>query len=217
MRALRDDLELAYRSVVGRPGTSLLVVLSVAVAIGANTGFFGVMRGFVLQPLPYPQQARLVCCGRWTVPPPIPRPASRLPTSSPGATSCVASARSPPSTPPPHAVTSSEPAEEVNGARVTAGLLPLFGARVARGRSLEPADMAPGAPPVALITDEYWRHRFGADPGIVGRTLRVDEHETTVVGVLAADFHFLYTGFALWTPLAIASARRSCLPSTCRW
>jgi putative ABC transport system permease protein len=209
MQALRDDLRLAFRAVVSRPGTSWLVVLSVAVAIGANTAFFGVMRGFMWQPLPYPQQDRLVVL--WQLdrtsadPETAVSPADFLTWQREvrgiGSLSAFEIAT--------HAVTSTTPAEEVTGARVTPGLLPLFGARVVRGRSLEAADAAPGAPPVALLTDDYWRRRFGADPGVVGRTIRLDERETTVVGVLAHDFSFVYTGFGLWTPLAIDPANAS--------
>ena len=60
----------------------------------------------------------------------------------------------------------------------------------------------PGAFPVAVISDRYWRSHFGADPGIVGRTIRINQHELTIVGVAAPAFHgsIPVTAFDLWVP-----------------
>ena len=137
MRALRDDLRLAFRAIAHRPGTAALVVLSVGIAIGANTAFFGVMRGLVLQPLPYPQADRLVVLFQ------LERGAAdpeRRATQADfvdwrrqarGVTDLAAFQVA------SFEVSSTEPAEKVSGARVTPGFLPLFGARMHLGRPLQ--------------------------------------------------------------------------------
>ncbi len=62
--------------------------------------------------------------------------------------------------------------------------------------------MSPGAYPVAVISDRYWRSHYGADPSIVGRTIRINQHELTIVGVAAPEFHgsMPVTSFDLWVP-----------------
>ena len=206
MGALRDDLGLAYRAVSRRPATNVLVLVSVAVAIGANTAFFGVMRGFILQPLPYPQQDRLVIVwqlargmedGDTAVSAPNLLDWRRLSRSF----STLAAFRQE-----RYAVTSLDPPEQVQGARATPDFLPLFGGRARLGRSLRPEDAAPGAPPVVVLGHDYWQRRFAGDPRVVGRTLRIDEREHTIVGVLGRDFSFVQSGLEVWTPLRLDPA-----------
>ncbi len=69
---------------------------------------------------------------------------------------------------------------------VTPGLFEALGPTLASGRLLGAADFAPGAPPVALVTDGLWRSALGSDPGVVGRAIRLDEQPFTVVGVIPA-------------------------------
>jgi predicted permease len=78
--------------------------------------------------------------------------------------------------------------ERLEGARATAGFFELLGARAARGRLLGPEDDRSGAEPVAVLAHDTWRDRFGADPGVVGRTIGLTGLPHTVVGVLGSDF-----------------------------
>jgi len=72
------------------------------------------------------------------------------------------------------------------------------------GRPITLDDMRTGAPPVVLLSHAYWVNRFGADAGVVGRTVRVNREPATVVGVLPAGF---YDRLALWRPARAAIAR----------
>jgi hypothetical protein len=60
----------------------------------------------------------------------------------------------------------------------------------------------PGAFPVAVISDRYWRSHYGADPSVVGKTIRINQHELTIVGVAAPEFHgsIPVTSFDVWVP-----------------
>jgi hypothetical protein len=85
-------------------------------------------------------------------------------------------------------VAGSGPPERLWGERVTWNLLPLLGVRPQLGRGFTAADDRPDAARVALITDGLWRRRFGADPDILGRPLRLDGRVHVIVGVLPPDF-----------------------------
>lgn len=91
-------------------------------------------------------------------------------------------------------------APPVSGAEMTPSAFDLLGATPLLGRLLGPADEVPHAANVMLLSETLWRSRFGADPGIIGRTLRVGRVEHTVVGVLPASFRYPINDDA-WLPL----------------
>ena len=84
--------------------------------------------------------------------------------------------------------TSSGDARPVAGAEVTASMFDVFGERPLLGRTLAPADQAPGAPPVVVIGHRLWQSRFGGMPGIVGQSVRLGDERHTIVGVMPASF-----------------------------
>ncbi|GGG99279.1 ABC transporter permease [Silvibacterium dinghuense] len=94
--------------------------------------------------------------------------------------------------------------ERVTGEFVSGNFFSVLGVRAEAGHLFSPAEYgdAPGGYPVAVISDRYWRSHYGGDPGIVGRTIRVDEHELTVVGVADAAFQgsFAAMAFDIWVP-----------------
>lgn len=91
-------------------------------------------------------------------------------------------------------------AAPVAGARVTAGTFDILGRRALLGRALDAADELPDAPGVTVIGYDLWRARFGSDPAIVGRTVRVGRAPMTVVGVMPEGFYFP-NNQQLWLPL----------------
>ncbi len=91
-------------------------------------------------------------------------------------------------------------ATPVLGAEVTASVFAMLGTPPLLGRTLDAADERPGAPDVVVLGHDLWHSRFGADPGIVGTTLRVGRDPHTVVGVMPADFRFPLDD-RVWLPL----------------
>jgi predicted permease len=95
-------------------------------------------------------------------------------------------------------------AERVWGELVSGNFFTVLGVKPERGRLFLPAESgdAQGAYPVAVISDRYWRSHYAADPGVVGRTIRINQHELTIVGVAAPAFHgsLPVTAFDLWVP-----------------
>ncbi|HEY8380075.1 MAG TPA: ABC transporter permease, partial [Nannocystis sp.] len=78
---------------------------------------------------------------------------------------------------------------------------PLLGARPALGRTILPSDDAPGTAGVVVLDHGLWTRRYGADPGIVGRTIRIDGEAFTVVGVMAPEFNFPWNEVRMWVPM----------------
>jgi predicted permease len=92
------------------------------------------------------------------------------------------------------------PAERYRGTRISTGFLDLVGERPALGRGFEPADAAPDAPRAVLLAHHVWRTRYGGDPAILGRQIRIDAELTVVVGVLPKGFGFPFRE-DVWLPL----------------
>lgn len=95
-------------------------------------------------------------------------------------------------------------AERVWGELVSGNFFAVLGVKSEAGRMFLPSEYgdAPGAYPVAVISDRYWRSHFAANPSIVGKTIRINQHEFTIVGVASPDFHgsIPVTSFDLWVP-----------------
>ena len=92
-------------------------------------------------------------------------------------------------------------ASRLAGAYISWTMFPLLGVQPAIGRGFVEADDRAGAPPVAILSDETWRTRYGADPGVVGRTVRISGVPATVIGVMPPGFEYPDRE-KLWLPLA---------------
>jgi putative ABC transport system permease protein len=198
------------------PGFTAVVVLTLALGIGANTTVFSVVNGMWLKPLGYPEPGRLVCLFAAN-----PRLMAASPTegwdrSNVSAndfvdwreqsrsfvdmgicryTSCN--------------LTGGDHPERVIAARASAGLLPVLGSGAKVGRIFGPSEDRPGNEQVALLSDGFWQRRFGGDPGIVGQTIMLDGAPFEVLGVLPAGltrawgrFDHVWGRFDVWTPFA---------------
>jgi hypothetical protein len=105
--------------------------------------------------------------------------------------------------------TGAGPARVLTGARMTADLVTILGATPAVGRLLQPGDDAPGAAPVAVASNRFWRSELGADVAAVGRTLQLDGVAHTLVGVTESEFAFPDAGAELYLPATLDPADES--------
>jgi predicted permease len=200
-RRLGREVVLALRRFRRRPAIPLLVALTLGLGIGAVTGVLAVVDGVLLRDLDLPRADRLVAL------------CSRHPTTegfcvvSPGdavALRGLASledggiARGW-----AFALRTEEGVEGVRGGLASPGAFRVLGARSALGRLYDDADQARGeAAGVAVLSHDAWVRRFGADPGMVGRILRVNDEPTEVVGILAPDARVPgLEEVELWLPL----------------
>jgi putative ABC transport system permease protein len=189
MTSLRMDLRHGARMLLKTPGLCLAAVLMLAVGIGGNTALFSVIDAVLLRPLPYRDADRLVRLldvqnGLDDAPHSYPEfldwkdQRSVFESVAASFTTQVAFAGS------------GEP-ENLRSYRVSASFLPMLGAVPPLGRMFGPEDEGPQGARIALIGDGLWRRRFGADPGVLGRTVTLDGDPWTVIGVLPRGFDFM--------------------------
>ncbi len=198
LESLVWDLRHAVRAMRKAPGFSLVVIITLALGIGANTALFSTVNAVLIRDIPYDDPDRLVA-GEKTqdgVPQgPVSRPdyfdISDSAESFEGLAAYV-----------PHQVTvTGEAAPEVVGMMfATWNLLPVLGVDPVVGRHLNRQEELEGGSGSALISQGLWQRRFGGDPGVVGRTLDVDGESRTVVGVIPSEFRFM-ADVDLWLPI----------------
>lgn len=185
---LIQDVRYGLRGLRRSPGFALTAVLTLALGIGATTAIFSAVYALLIRPLPYRDPGRLV----WVT--------ERLPSGFGGAVAEPDMVAWRERGRPFEAVAgyafneytltgAGEPAR-ISGALVSANYLSLLGVTPQIGRDLVSNDDRPGSPAVALIADALWRHRFSANPAVVGATLNLDRNPYTVVGVLPPGFRF---------------------------
>ena len=210
---LRQDLRFGVRSALRAPLFSLLAVVTLALGIGANAAVFGVVKSVLLDALPYADADRLVrIFSRWAQAP------SERQSVSPGvATDFAERLRSLSSVAAFNfstfdvAYVDAAGPRVLSGALVGGGFFPTLGVRAALGRTLTEADVTA---PVVMLSDAAWRREFGGDPGVIGRTLRLEGGPCEVVGVLPRGFVGPMGDADLWFPLDLAPLLRD--PATAR-
>ena len=179
------------RGLTRAPMFTAITLLTLAVAIGANTVMFSVVNGILLKPLPYPDPEQLV--GVW-----LKAPSINLPDITLGEFNYFIfreqntvftdiGAYHEDSV----AVTGAGEPEHVEALDVTDGTLPLLSVKPALGRLFTRHDDSPGAPKTVILTYGYWQRRFGGSNSIVGRTLTADGESREIIGVLPKNFQFL--------------------------
>jgi putative ABC transport system permease protein len=185
-----QDLRFGLRLLIKHPGFTVIAALTLALGIGANTAIFSVVKSVLLRPLPYAQADRLLQFHfyyrslnqeqTWVAP----RDAVDWREQSQSFERLGIYRYS--------VLNFSEGdlPEAVYGLRVSADLLPALGVAPALGRYFSPEEDQPGRTHVLILSDDVWRRRFGADPEIIGKTVRADQEDFTVVGVMPPGFNF---------------------------
>ena len=168
-----------------------VTLLTLVVAIGANAVVFSVVNGILLKPLPYPHPEELI--GVWHTAPAlglkelnmaaflyfIDREQSKTLQDIgvyDGDSLNVTGVGQP---------------EHIDGVDVTSGALPILGVQPALGRLFTQRDDSPGSPETVLLSNDYWRQKFGGDASAVGRIMTIDGRPRQIIGVLPAGFRFL--------------------------
>jgi putative ABC transport system permease protein len=189
---MRNEIRYAFRTLVRDRGFALMVVLSLAVGIGANTAIFSLVNGVLLRPPDYREPERLVAMSV-TAPkfakdyPVLPVNIAmysewrkRLTTVSEIGIA-VANLFN---------LTGSGQPEQVRGATVSASIFRVLGVQARLGRLFTDEEDADGHNRVAVLSDSIWRRRYQGDPGVVGRKILINGAPYDVVGVLPENFRF---------------------------
>jgi putative ABC transport system permease protein len=214
-RALATELRYGVRALRARRADTVLSVLLLGVGLATASTVFGVADSLLIHPVPFPDPGALAQI--FSV-----QPQTRFATPSmpiglarrwlergdlfaSGGVHLTTSA----------IVTSGDRSDLVAAAYVSPGLFETLGVRPEAGRTFAPEEGRAGTERVAIISDETWAEHFGRSPAAIGHTLRIDDVDYTVVGVMPADFRFPFAAQRLWLPLSVtrpppAFARRLC-------
>jgi predicted permease len=209
LESLRRDVAYALRQMRKSPGFAATAVATLALGIAVNTTMFSMVSAFLIPKMPGKQAEKVVVISSvdpdesftpaaHAVSPPNylayradTRVFAALAAADDGRTGSLAGQGQP---------------EGIEYAAVTPNYFDVFQAPPALGRTFEPGEDQAGRDHVTILSYGLWKRRFNADPAIVGRTLRLNREDYTVVGVMPADF--LLMGFTpqLWTPLTLSAA-----------
>ncbi|HEY7409377.1 MAG TPA: ABC transporter permease [Vicinamibacteria bacterium] len=200
--ALSQDVRLGLRMMRRSPGFTMAALAVLALGIGANTVMFGVVNTVLLRPLPYPEAARLLRVqtanaegeDMATAVPDFHEYRARNRTFAALASYYFGS----------FDLTGGEAPERLRALVVSAEFLGVLGVRPARGRDLGPDDERWGAHRVVVLTDGFWRRRFGGDPALLGQAITLNGEPYTVAGVLPRDFSFLGLEAQALVPMSFA-------------
>ncbi len=190
MGTFLQDIRYGLRRIVQNPGFSAIAVLTLALGIGATSTIFSVVNAVLLRPLPFQDPKDLVAVSQVTTDTQagaVPMSFTKYEAIRDQSQSLARIAVYYPISPSLGGDT--EP-EQVAAARVSGDLFGLLGVAPQIGRGFDAAEMTPGGADAAVITDGLWHRRFGSDPNVVGRTIRLDGKDVTVVGVLPTTFRF---------------------------
>jgi putative ABC transport system permease protein len=206
------DLRFGARMMKQNPGLAAMIVIVLALGIGANTAFFSILNTLFFRPLPYPDSERLVLLGEATL--------SQAQTGAVGR-SCYATFVdwSSQNQVFEHLaayqtnelnVAASGEARRIKGDRISADYFNVFRIQSKLGRTFVAEDFAPNRNQVAILSYQYWQNAFGGRSDILGKIIRIEEKPTTIVGVMPEHFRSLPTegGAKFWIPL---------IPSKTEW
>jgi predicted permease len=182
-----QDLRYGARMLVKNPGFTAVVVLTLALGIGANAALFSVVNGVLLSPLPYPQPEQLITLHQSkpnfeTGAIPYPNFLDWQKENQTFAAMAISRSFG------ANMIGAGE-AEQVNGRRVSANIFSVLGVEPVLGRDFAPGEDERGAGPVVIISAGLWQRKFDAAKDVLGKGLTLDDKSYSIVGVLPADFN----------------------------
>ena len=204
LERMLQDARYAVRLLRRSPAFTLVAVATLGLGIGANTAIFSVVHGVLLRPLPFPESGRIVALQTLITRPVRHAASGSYPDffdwrSQSKSFEAMASRRGVGFT-----LTGTAQASHVQAQAVSSDFLSVLRATPLLGRGFLPEDDRPGAR-VVLLSHAFWQSRFGADPGIVGKTIGLDGREHTVIGVMPPGVQFPLDEAPsdLWTSIAM--------------
>ncbi len=207
MIAIVDDVRIAYRTLLKDRSFTAIAVLTLAVAIGANTAIFSVVDGVLLSPLSYPDADRVVTVTARTLP--GPGRTGELPFSDRGYWHFAENNRvfeefggytGGGSIDLQWPLTGDGPPQQVNVSMMTASAFDVLGTMPQRGRLPTAEEDVQGGPRLVLLSDALWSSRYGSDPSVIGRSIELNSGQVEVIGVMPRGFDFPSSDVDIWVP-----------------
>jgi len=201
MTDMLRDLRIAIRSLRRTPGFTAVVVLTLAIGIGATTAIYSVVDAVLINPLPYPTADRLQMV--WVTNPQqeIDKDVTSYPTFRDWQSQATTFEALAGVTGTNFTLTGAGEPKLVPGERVTGRFFDLFGMPALHGRTLQEADTQGGRDRVLVLSHGLWREHFGGDPSAIGRKIDVNAQQYEIVGVMPETFSAVQTAQA-WAPLS---------------
>lgn len=188
MEILLKDVRYGFRGLVKHPSFTAIVIVTLALGIGASTAIFSVVNSVVLRPLPYSHADRIVAIQELN-------PAGkRVQVTAANfydwqqqntVFEHLAAIKSTTSN-----LAMADQAERVDVAQTSANFFGVFGVEPHLGRLFIPADEQPGHAPIAVLSHSLWQRKFGGDQAIVGKSITLDGKNYTISGVVQEGFHY---------------------------
>src|SRR5258705_9364257 len=203
MQTLFQDLRYGARMLLKNPGITFVVVLALALGIGANTAIFSVVNAVLLRPLPFEQADRLVFLNETS------KAMDEISISYPNFIDwrnqnhvfekiCVYNRNS-------YNLTGYGDAERILTAQMSADVFAALRVNAAIGRVFTNEEDKPGGPPVVVLSYGLWQRRFGGQPGILNQALTFNAKSYTVIGVMPQGFQ-IPSRVEMWVPVGPLSA-----------
>jgi len=184
---IRQDIGFGLRQLMRKPALPVMIMVLLAIGVGANTAIFSVVKAVLLEQLPYASPDRLMMLWETT------ERASRMPTSYLNFEDWKAQSQSfeglAALSPWRFNLTGKEGAEQVLGGLVTAELFEVLDVPPQTGRTLLPEEDTSGAARVVVLSHRLWHSRFGGDPDLIGKKIFIDGEASTVIGVMPPGFN----------------------------
>ncbi len=196
--AAARDLAFSLRMIRRNPGYAIVVVLTLALGIGANTAIFSVVDGVLLAPLPYASPDRLVIVMESN--PRFAQVAISYPNFQDWQREAHSFDRMAAVRWQGYDLTGAGAPEHLNGAEITSGFFATLGVRPALGREFAAKEDNGGGAPEAVLSYALWTQRFGGNPDVLGKPLNLSGVEYTIVGVSPRGFRF-FDDAQVFTPL----------------
>ncbi|HMY75027.1 MAG TPA: ABC transporter permease, partial [Blastocatellia bacterium] len=206
-----QDIRYGLRTLRKQPGFAFVAVLTLALGIGACTAIFSVVHTVLLRPLPFAEQEQLIAL--WKRDTTANQPFVELSYAEVRDWGQQAQSLAGVSVLPAtvygygYVLTGRGEAVQLESAKVSGSFFSVLGAQAAVGRVLNEGDDVLNGPKVAVISDRLWRERLNSDPQAIGQSIRLNEGNFTVIGVMPAQFEYP-KGVDLWLPFkAVVEAR----------
>jgi putative ABC transport system permease protein len=205
MGTFLKDMRYGIRTLAKSPGFTVIVVLTLALGIGANTAIFSLVNAVLLAPLPYRQPDNLVMVWSkniakgYEISPVSGGEFSEWKSENSAFSDMAASSDA------LYTLTGAGDPQVVVGYQFSADFFRLLGARPELGRTFVDEEDHPGGPNVVVLGDAIWRRKFHADRDILGKSVTLDGKPFTVIGVMPPDFRYPNLT-ELWTPLGLSSS-----------
>lgn len=203
-----NDIRFTLRQLAKTPGFAAVVILTLALCIGANSAIFSVVHAILLKPYPWPGSERLAYIYNTYPLMGLPNAGVSIPDYLDRRSGVAGIADSAMYTGASLNLAGDAEPEMIAGLRATPSLFSTLGSSAAIGRVFGEDDAKPGAASTIVLGHALWKNLFASDPGVVGRTIRLNDRPVTVIGVMPEGFYFPSPKVQAWVPFAFTPEQR---------